>query len=349
MRIFLTFLFICFFINLKSQSYSGPESVVYDSTQNRYFISNNSTNQILQRSANGSLSVFSSSIGSGPHGLEIVGNTLYACDGSSLKGFDLSNGSTVMNLNLGATFLNGICTDGTDYIYTTDFSAKKIYKVHIPTQTYSIFVSGLTKSPNGIIYDADNQRIIWVTWGTNAPVMQANLADSVVSQLIPTTMSNCDGIVRDAVGNYYISAWSAQGVYKFNNSFSGNPQLVISGLSNPADIYYNLTNDSLVSPNSGNNTVSFHYMGTASSVISEDEVEMKIFPNPCNNFVRVETKGTIIDYMEITDLAGKIVSIFEGFNMDSILIETKDLPDGCYIVRVRGGEKVNIKKFIVLR
>jgi hypothetical protein len=234
------------------QSYNGPESVVYDSANNRYFISNNGANQVLARGASGTLSIFTSNIASGPHGLEIVGNTLYACDGAYMKGFDLTTAAVVMNLNIGATFLNGICTDGTNYLYATDFTAKKIFKIDIASQTYTTFVTGLVKSPNGIIYDGANNRIVWVTWGSNAPIMQALLSDSSVSQVSATALGNCDGIVRDGSGNYYVSAWNTQSIYRFDNLFSAAPVAVVTGLSSPADIYYNLTDDSLVSPNAGN-------------------------------------------------------------------------------------------------
>src|ERR1041385_5152396 len=281
MRKILFLLFLCAAMQVTGQTYNGPESIVYDSVYNRYFISNNGANQILARDSVGTLTIFTSNITSGPHGLEIIGNTLYACDGAYMKGFDLTTAAVVMNLNTGATFLNGICTDGTNYLYATDFTAKKIFKIDIASQTYTTFVTGLVKSPNGIIYDGTNNRIVWVTWGSNAPIMQALLSDSSVSQVTATLLGNCDGIVRDGNGNYYVSAWNTQSVYKFDNTFSTAPVAVITGLNNPADIYYNLADDSLVVPNAGNNTVTFHYMGASTSVtkVSTPD-EINIYPNP---------------------------------------------------------------------
>src|SRR5262245_59667698 len=101
----LFFLFLLAAVHINAQTYSGPESVVHDGVGNRYFISNNGANQILARNVTGTLSIFTSNITSGPHGLEILGNTLYACDGAFIKGFDLTTAALVMNLNVGATFL----------------------------------------------------------------------------------------------------------------------------------------------------------------------------------------------------------------------------------------------------
>src|SRR5204863_326764 len=282
MRKILFLLFFCAAVSVTAQTYNGPESVVYDSANNRYFISHNGANQILARDSVGTLTIFTSNISSGPHGLEIVGNTLYACDGAYMKGFDLTTAALVMNLNVGATFLNGICTDGGIYLYATDFTAKKIFKINTVAQTYTTFVTGLVKSPNGIIYDGTNNRIIWVTWGTSAPIMQALLSDSTVSQVTATTLGSCDGIVRDGSGNYYVSAWNTQSVYKFNSMFSAAPVAVITGLSSPADIYYNLMDDSLVCPNAGNNTVTFYYMGASTGIddMNNGKEKLSIFPNP---------------------------------------------------------------------
>ena len=50
------------------------------------------------------ISIFVSNVGSGPHGLEIVDNILYACSGGRLKGYDLDNGNQVLNFNHNNTF-----------------------------------------------------------------------------------------------------------------------------------------------------------------------------------------------------------------------------------------------------
>jgi hypothetical protein len=348
MRKALFLLFICAAMHAAAQSYSGPESVVYDSANSRYFISNNGANQILARDASGTLSIFTSNIASGPHGLEIIGNTLYACDGASMKGFDLTSAAIVMNLNVGATFLNGICTDGGIYLYATDFTAKKIFKINTVAQTYTTFVTGLVKSPNGIIYDGANNRIIWVTWGSNAPVMQALLSDSSVSQVTATSLGNCDGIVRDGNGNYYVSAWSTQSIYRFDNTFSIAPAAVVTGLSNPADIYYNLADDSLVSPNAGNSTVTFHYMGASTGVDeTSEENELHIFPNPASEKLIIENGKLKIEKVEILNVIGKNVFQCQLSIVNYQLpIDVSQLSSGIYIVRVKTDKGIRTAKFV---
>src|SRR6185436_20506026 len=75
-----------------------------------------------------------------------------------------------------------------------------------------------------------------------------------------TTLSNDDGIAMDSQGRFYISVWGTQSIYMLDSAFADPPLQVITGLSSPADIYYNLNNDTLGVPNSGNNTVKFYNM-----------------------------------------------------------------------------------------
>lgn len=248
---------------LAQTSYNSPESIEFDYNNNRWLIANRAAGNILARSsATGALSVFTTAP-SAPYGIEIVGNVLYVNDGGSIKGYDLTTAAQVFNVNVGGSFLNGLTHDDSGNLYATDFTAKKIFRVNIATQQFTTFVTGLAKSPNGIIFDQPNNRCVFVNWGNNAPVMAVNLADSTTSTLTNTTLSNCDGIAKDGAGNYYVSLWGLQGISKFNNSFTGGPTTVVSGLSNPADIFYNTVTDTLGVPNAGSgNTTSYHFLGT---------------------------------------------------------------------------------------
>jgi sugar lactone lactonase YvrE len=351
--LFSIFIFTVLNIQLHAQALNGPESVAWDPASNRYFVSNNGANQILVRSTSGVYTVFTTNISSGPHGLEVVGNTLYACDGSNIKGFDLTTAALVLNVNTGAAFLNGICSDGGNNLFSTDFTNKKIYRINIVQQTFTVFVTGLVKQPNGIFYDQPGGRLVWVCWGNNAPIMQALLSDSTVSQVTATTLGNCDGLVQDGAGNYYVSAWNTNSIYRFTNSF-GSPTAVVTGLSSPADIYYNLVTDTLASPNSGSNTVTFHYFGTTgvkegASVFSN----VLPYPVPSGREVTVEmelTSSASVSFL-LRDMSGRLVltGSEKHFNSgkDSFTIETSALKPGSYFMELHAGEITETRKIIV--
>ena len=122
MKHFFIFAAFIFSLSLGAQTYNGPESIEYDASNNRYLISNTSGGNILARSASGTLTVFKSGISPAPYGLEILNNVVYACCSGFIKGYSLTNGAQVFILNTGATFLNGITSDGVNTLFATDFT-----------------------------------------------------------------------------------------------------------------------------------------------------------------------------------------------------------------------------------
>ena len=241
-----------------AQVLNGPESIEWDEANSRWLIGNKGNGTILARSEAGTLSNFVTGIPSGPYGIEILGNVLYACEGGFIRGYDLASGSNVFTLNLNGTFLNGLTSDGVGNLYATDFSAKKIFKVDVNAVTFSTLASGLAKTPNGIIYDGENDRCLYVTWGTNAPINAINLTTNAISTVLTTTLSNCDGITRDSCGNYYVSSWGNNKLNKFDKSLTGTFTALSGTLSSPADIDTKFgTITDVIGNTNGNNTLTF--------------------------------------------------------------------------------------------
>ena len=94
-------LFALLFISIQSfAQLNGPESIEYDVTNNRYLIANSANGKIMQRDASGNISTFVSGVSPNPYGIEIVGNTVYACCGGKVIGYDLITATEVFNVNL---------------------------------------------------------------------------------------------------------------------------------------------------------------------------------------------------------------------------------------------------------
>lgn len=335
---------------VQAQSLNSPESVEYDAQNNRWLISNNGANQILARDAGGALSLFSSSITSGPHGLEIVGDTLYACDGGNLKLFNLSTGTLLGTITIGGTFLNGITHDNSGNLYVTDFTARNIYRIKISTQQVYTYVSGLTKSPNGIVFDEINSRLVFVNWGSNAPISVINMSDSTTSTITSTTLGNCDGITMNCEGQFYVSSWSPNRISRFDNDFVAAPvNMVTSGLSSPADIFFAKEIDVLGVPNSGNNTVGLHTYISCSIGFEENEIEQEYFilqSNPGSELKIVITNNIQEnDLIYVRDLNGKIVYSFHP-NSTSASIS---LENGIYFIEYISENFKQVKKFVIIK
>ena len=56
------------------------------------------------------------------------------------------DGAQSFSLNLSASFLNGLTTDGTNYLFATDFSAKKIYRICPANNTFNLMCTTI-KTP----------------------------------------------------------------------------------------------------------------------------------------------------------------------------------------------------------
>ena len=342
--LFITFLLFC---SLSFGQLSGPESIDFDPLNNRYLIANSSNGKIMQRTSNGTISQFIGGVSPNPYGIEVVGTTVYACCGGKVLGFDLTTGLQVFSVNLGATFLNGITHDNSGNLFVTDFSAKKIYRIKIATQSFNLFAQNLTQSPNGIIFDEPSNSLVFVSWGSAAKIKRCSLADSSVITILTTSYTNIDGIARKANGDFYISTWGTNSVYKYNNDFTATPTLIVSGLSSPADIYYNDLTDTLAIPNSGNNTLTFVGQSTV-SLLEQNASEVSIFPNPSANFLFLTSSKNQIARIELINERGIISSIYPFEDSFEVNIDVKNLQKGTYFVRLYDNKKIliGIERFV---
>jgi hypothetical protein len=329
-NLFCSFLF---FYSLSYGQLNGPESIDYDPVNNRYLIANSANGKIMQRSVNGTISQFVANISPNPYGIEVVGNTVYACCSGKVLGFDLTTGLQVFSVNLGATFLNGITHDNSGNLFVTDFSAKKIYRIKIATQTFNLFAQNLTNSPNGIIFDEPSNSLVFVNWGSSAKIKRCSLADSSVVTILTTSYMNIDGIARKANGDFYISVWGTNSVYKYNNNFTSTPALVVSGLSSPADIYYNNLSDTLAIPNSGNNTLTFVGQSTV-SLLEQNASEVSIFPNPSANLLFITSSEKQLARIELINESGMLCDSYAIENTFTAQINIKNIEKGRYFLRL---------------
>lgn len=330
-------------------TFNAPESVEYDAQYHRWIVGNNGDGTVVSYYPQSNLTIpFCSGLSSGPHGIEIMGTNVYICDGASLKGYDLASGSQNFNLNLGATFLNGITTDGSNYLFVTDFSAKKIYRVDPVANTFFLMATTI-KTPNGIYYDGANNRCVFVTWGSNAPVQAMSLGDSTVTTLLATSMSNCDGITRDNAGYWYVTTWGGNALRMIDPTFSSAPVSVMTGLSSPADIDINTAGDSIGIPNSGNLSNVVFYTSITTGIASPDKsAEINLFPNPATDKISIAmpenySGGTAV----VFDLTGKAI-IRRSFSGNKMEIDLAEFAAGTYFLEIRdmNGMVAGKKEFV---
>ncbi|MBK7944778.1 MAG: SMP-30/gluconolactonase/LRE family protein [Flavobacteriales bacterium] len=326
--------------------YNGPESVEYDSVGDRYFISNTGSGIIKQRSQAGVVTDFVT-VSPSPYGLEIMGDVLYACSGGNIKGYALSNAAQVFNLNLGATFLNGITTDG-EYIYATDFnsSQRKVYKVDVAANSASVLVANTGGQPNGIVWDPIGNRLVVVFWGSNAPIKAYDRVTGAETVLAANSgLGSCDGVTIDCLGNFLVASWSPTRISRFEPTFaSAGFNMNVPGLSNPADIDFDHVNNKVCIPNSGNNTVVLHAidctLGVTESIAPQS---LRAIPNPTPGLVRLDPPLTRDEAYILFDARGLLVG--GGTLRQGALLDLSKLSNGAYIIELtRTAQRVRVVK-----
>lgn len=242
---------------------NNPESVVYDSTQNRYLVSNWGDGTIVQIDTAGNQTYYNTDF-MGNHafaGLHIDGDILYAsCNVGPNRGlvaFDLATGDTLsVTFILGMSLLNDIATDTSGYLYVTEFNAHKLFRVKLSDKSFETFVDTGITTPNGIIFDEENNRVILIAENeSGVPLVGIDLVTRSHTHLIYLYLGGCDGLTKDDDGNLYFSSWNTDRVYRINRGFGSAPTTASLGHNNPADIHFNCYYSELVVPNFNRNTI----------------------------------------------------------------------------------------------
>jgi hypothetical protein len=148
--------------------------------------------------------------------MEVIGNTLFSIVGSTVKAYDINSGSQLSSVTIvGANFLNGMASDGVNRVWVTDFGTNKIMEIDytdLQNPSYSTVVSNTTVTPNGICYDADNNRLVFVAWsGNTSDITAVSLSDYSLTTLVANaSLNSIDGIDNDNV-DLTLAQWQALG------------------------------------------------------------------------------------------------------------------------------------------
>jgi len=372
---------------LAQANYNNPESAVYDPVNDCYYVSNTGDGKIIKVDANdiSDKSVLNSDLTS-VRGLCIIGNMLIAAADEGVVFIGLPNGNVVNTIPIaGMVFLNDICSDNADILFISDPGTGKIYKLIISGGSYETLAEGLS-NPNGLYWDGDNSRLIFVPMIDNAPIMAVNMGDRSVVPIRQTSLDQPDGITRDMFGNYYISYWSDNPggsvgtVHRFSSDFIGDPVEISSSHSGPADIFFRETaftgkirntieiqanTGILVIPNWNVHTVTFLELtnlktdGIESSVPSEFRLHQN-FPNPFNpnTSISYEIMSESIVNISIFDLLGaEVIQLtnevqqpgIKSISWDGRSSDGIQVNAGVYVYRLSADAYSETKKMVLLK
>ncbi len=249
-----------------------PECANWDSLYNRYLISLNIDNDIVQVDQNGVVTMFQENCGTYITSAGIGGTTIYQSDVTKIRGYDL--GTTVQNFYVeipGAYYLGGPVADTSGNIYVPDMpswggggAADMIWKVRVSDGYVSELVNtddGLGFAPRDIVFDPVQNRLV-VTFMAEPVYIQAiSLNDSTITNLVRFETDYTNGIARDQFGNIFVGGYDNETVYRYDSAFSNPPETVSVGHDGPCNIDYNPRDHILVVPNYHSDVIDFVRIG----------------------------------------------------------------------------------------
>jgi hypothetical protein len=131
-------------------------------------------------------------------------------------------------------------------VYISDRAGNKIIKATIGSAPfYPITFTTLTSNvvrPAGMIFN-NSGKLIVVSDTTDGKIYEVNVSTGAVTTKVTTSLDYLNDIAQDNEGNYYVSNWGDDKVYRFDGNFA-NPYATAT-YNNPSGLFSNLTNDYL--------------------------------------------------------------------------------------------------------
>ena len=230
----------------------APEAVRYDPDQDVYFVGNWGPGPASATDNNGYISRMKPDgqienlkfIAGGtnrvvlhaPRGMYIVGDTLWVADADAVRGFNRRTGEKVANYDFSGFdrgFLNDLAADATGTVYITDTGKNKLYKVQGQGGPAVVVSDSALGSPNGITWDAANNRFIIVPFGGYKGIRAWVPGTSSMTIVGESTGAKYDGVEVLSGGRVLVSSQADSSLH----IFSGNSgHAIIHTLGPPADI-----------------------------------------------------------------------------------------------------------------
>ncbi|MCF7793309.1 MAG: hypothetical protein K9N09_04375 [Candidatus Cloacimonetes bacterium] len=365
-----------------------PEGISYCEILDGYFVSCWQGANVVFVNNQGSQSEFWTGLSHCANNL-LVDNVLYVTYGSHVKAIDIYTSTELWDIYLqGAVDADGIAMADDGFLYVVTHN-NKVYKININDQTSELFAfGGIGSYDQGMVYDAEYNRLLICSFQTNCPIYEVSLPDGDASIAYDAGLDHLDAMATDAAGNIYVSCMADSSIYKFNNEFNGDPEIVHSGTDAPSGLEVNNAENILYVSNFYSGTVDEIQLPAVSSQETLLESPMKLFqnyPNPFNPSTTISFETTNLpesSQIEIYNLKGQKVktipvilsgvegySSFESFDPRpsislrmtqagnksySVVWNGKDdsgnsVSSGVYFYKIKAGKFTQTKKMILMK
>jgi DNA-binding beta-propeller fold protein YncE len=338
---------------------AGPNDIVFDQLNDRYLVSCWAGNNIISVDMQGNHSIFMNNV-INAHGSEIKDSVLYVASRHNLLLINLFDSTTIKTINVpGSDYLGHIALDSSGYVYVGDWSVRRIYKINLSNDNVSTLAT-LVEIPSGIYYEELNNRLIFLPFIDNAPLLTVSLPDGIISTIRTTNINAPDALCRDSIGNCYISSFTENVIYRFNIDFSGDPEIISTGHNGPSGLGYNSRDNILGVTNYDGNRIDLIDLETTdveyekSSIPGGFQLEQN-YPNPFN-------PTTTIDYsvpsrsfvtLKVYDVLGNeiatLVSEVKSTGSYTTEYSAINLTSGIYFYQMKAGTYIATNKMLLLK
>lgn len=238
---------------------SHPESILWDKQADVFLISNingapdvaDDNGFIARVLPDGTIEQLEWISGAGdielhaPKGMAIVGDTLYVTDLTVVHKFHRTTGADLGIIKVdGAVFLNDLSADPGGAVYVSDSVANSVHVID-PQDNVTLLLSdpGLG-GPNGLFATDDG---VYAVSYDDVRLFFLDRVNPTVFTVYMLDTGGLDGIARTPAGDWLITSWDGNGVYRVTPDLSAH-ELALTDIPSPADLDYDNKRDRALIP-----------------------------------------------------------------------------------------------------
>jgi len=338
---------------------NGPNDIVFDPSNKCYLIANWAGNNIVVIDSLGNQSYYRSNI-THAHGMETKDSILFVASYHNLLLLNLYSSSTIVSIFVpGSEYLGHIALDSLYYVYITDWSARKLFRIDLNNQTSTTLYT-FNSIPVGISYEENNNRIILLTLVENAPILAYNITGGNIDTVRNTNIDDPDAICKDSNGNYCVTSFTENIVYRFEGDFSSEPEIISTGHGGPSGIGYNKPDNVIGVTNYNFNSIDLIPL-SPNNVKSEKNIQLECYyliqnyPNPFNptTTIKYDIPERSFTTLKIYDVLGNeietLVNEEKPVGTYEITWLAESLPSGVYFYQLNAGDFIETKKMVLMK
>ncbi len=343
---------------------NGPEGLTWDSAHQRYLTANYSDNNVIAIDFQGNQSVFVQGTNQ-PLGVLAYDGVLYVTGNNppTLYAFDLETAENLFSVGIdNCLALAELCTDEIGFLYIAD-QGGKVHRFNLDTQESEIWLeSGLPGSPQGVVFDRENQRVVVAGYGSSSPIKAYSIEDQTATTLISSTPGQFIQMNMTANGKIYLCSWNGNRVFWFQPGVVDELQVLSQAVTRPSGIYANVSTNMIAVMSFESSQIYYFPLSFESGENTAPVLEqrLRVSPNPFNPetriYYQIEQSGNA--ELAIYNARGQRVQILVDRHHDAgehdVVWDGRDslgnkVASGVYMAVLRSAGKESNQKMLLMK